>query len=317
MENYFIVDGHCDSIAHYVNHERTLSAPTEGGHWDIPRARNANVSLQFLAAFIETQYKPSKATWRGLELIEGVHRFVEAHSDQVFLIREKLDLNRIPEPTKIGVLLSVEGGEILGENLFMVDTIFRLGVRSLGLTWNQRNALADGVGEKETHSKLTHLGQAVVKRMNQLGMLIDVSHLNEEGFWHVLDLTEYPVAATHSCAQSLCPHPRNLTDPQLRALAKQKGIVGVNFYPEFLKGNSPVTRQDVVRHISHIAEVAGVETVGFGSDFDGIDATPKGLENVSDYTYLIEDLEKIGFSNKEIEQISGGNFIRVLSDVLK
>lgn len=317
LKKYYIVDGHCDSIIHFVKRERTLSSPSEGGQWDIPRARSANVSLQFLAAFIETQFKPSMATWRGLELIEGVHRFVEANTESVFLVREKSDLNQIPDPARLGVLLSVEGGEILGENLFMLDIIFRLGVRALGLTWNQRNALADGVGESETRSRLTHLGEEVVKRMNQLGMLIDVSHLSEAGFWHVLELSEFPIAATHSCAQSLCPHPRNLTDTQLRALAKHRGIVGVNFYPGFIKESGPVSRRDVVRHICHIAEVAGVETVGLGSDFDGIDETPEGLANVADYPSLLDDLAKVGFSTKEIEQITGQNFVRLLSDVLK
>jgi membrane dipeptidase len=317
LKKYFIVDGHCDSIIQFTNQERTLAIPSEGGQWDIVRARNADVALQFMAAFIETKYKPLMSTLRGIELIESFHRFVQENSDQVFLVQGKSDLDKIPDPKRIGVLLSVEGGEIIGENLFMLDAIFRLGVRALGLTWNQRNALADGVGEKETQSRLTRLGQEVVMRMNELGMLIDVSHLNENGFWHVLELSKYPIAATHSCSSALCPNPRNLTDAQLRALAKNKGVVGVNFYPGFLRESDPVTRKDVVRHISHIAEVAGVETVGFGSDFDGIDETPDGLENVSDYSYLLDDLMKAGFSSKEIEQISGRNFMRLLSEVLK
>lgn len=317
LNKCFIVDGHCDSIGYLSNQGRTLSVPNEGGQWDIPRAKSSDISLQFMAAFIETKFKPFMATIRGLELIETIHDFVEENSDQLFLLETKSDLSRIPDPAKIGVLLSVEGGEIIGENLFMLDIIYRLGVRSLGLTWNHRNALGDGVWEHETKSRLTKLGQEAVKRMNQLGMLIDVSHLNENGFWHVLERSKYPIAATHSCAYSLCPNPRNLTDDQLRALAKNKGIVGVNFYPGFLKESGPVTRKDVVRHISYIAEVAGVETVGFGSDFDGIDETPDGLENVSDFSYLLDDLTKAGFSAKEIEQISGRNFLRVLSDVLQ
>ena len=199
----------------------------------------------------------------------------------------------------------------------MLDIIYQLGVRALGLTWNQRNALADGVGEEGTQSRLTNFGQEVVLRMNELGMLIDVSHLNEPGFWHVLDLSRDPIVATHSCAKALCNHPRNLTDQQLRALAKHKGVVGVNFYPRFLRETGPATREDVVRHICHIAEVAGVETVGLGSDFDGITEVPKGLEHVGDYSYLIDDLTKVGFSTKEVEQISGRNFMRLLSNVLK
>ncbi|TGE32268.1 dipeptidase [Desulfosporosinus sp. Sb-LF] len=317
MENYFIVDGHCDSLIHFVEGERTLNDPSEGGQWDIPRAKQAGVSLQFLAAFIETKYKPAMSSWRGLQLIEGAHRFIADHAEQVFLVQKKLDLKQIPDPTRIGILMSVEGGEILGENAFMLDIIFKLGVRALGLTWNQRNALADGVGEVCTQSRLTNLGQEVVLRMNELGMLIDVSHLNEAGFWHVLELSKHPIAATHSCAKALCPHPRNLTDPQLRALAKQKGVVGVNFYPRFLKETGPTTRNDVVRHISHIAEVAGVEAVGLGSDFDGISETPEGLEHVGDYYRLLNDLAKIGFSTLELEQIAGRNFMRLLSSVLK
>lgn len=312
-----IVDGHCDSLIHYVNGERTLNDPSEGGHWDLDRARLGGVSLQFMAAYIETKYKPTMATWRGLQLIEGAHRFIGEHQDQVFLVQEKLDLEKLPDPARLGVLLSVEGGEIIGENIFMLDIIFKLGVRALGLTWNQRNALADGAGEADTQSRLTHLGQEVVGRMNKLGMLIDVSHLNEAGFWHVLELSKYPIVASHSCAKTLCDHQRNLSDEQLRALAKQKGVVGVNFYPRFLKETGKVTRQDVVRHIYRIAEVAGVETVGLGSDFDGIDETPEGLGHVGDYPYLLDDLAKIGFSTLEIEQIAGGNFMRLLSNVLK
>ena len=317
MENFCIVDGHCDSLIHFVNGERTLRDPSQGGHWDTQRAKLAGISLQFMAAYIEEMYKPAMATWRGLQLIEGAHRFIADYPDQVFLVLGKQELQQIPDPARIGILLSVEGGEILGENLFMLDIIYKLGVRALGLTWNQRNALADGIGEFKTQSRLTNLGQDVVLHMNKLGMLIDVSHLNEAGFWHVLELSKAPIAATHSCAQALCSHPRNLSDQQLRALGKHKGVVGVNFYPQFLKETGRTQREDVVRHICHIADVAGVETVGLGSDFDGINEVPEGLEHVGDYSGLLEDLIKVGFSTREIEQISSRNFMRLLTDVLK
>ncbi len=290
---------------------------TQGGHWDIQRARLSRLSLQFLAAFIETKYKPHRSVQRGLELIAGAHRLISNNSDHIFLVRGKHDLERIPDPTRLGILLSVEGGEILGEDLYMLDIIFELGVRALGLTWNQRNAIAAGVGEADTQLKLSDFGQEVVRHMNKLGMLVDVSHLNEEGFWHVLEVSKDPIAATHSCAKALCGHPRNLTDQQLQALGRHKGVVGVNFYPQFLKETGGANRDDVVRHIYHIAEVAGVETVGLGSDFDGIEETPEGLEHVGHYHYLQEDLIKVGFSTQEVEQIMGRNFLRLLSDVLK
>ena len=317
MGNPYIVDGHCDSLIHFVENNRTLNDPAEGGQWDLQRAKRSGVALQFLAAFIQTKYKPNRSLQRGLQLIEGAHRFIAKHPGQVFLVQNKLDLEQLPDPTRLGILLSVEGGEILGEDLFMLDIIYQLGVRALGLTWNQRNALAAGVGEADTHLKLSKLGQEVVQRMNKLGMMVDVSHLNEAGFWHVLEISQDPIAATHSCAKALCNHPRNLTDQQLRALRRHGGVVGVNFYPPFLKESGVVTRADVVRHICHIAEVAGVETVGLGSDFDGIEETPEGLSQVGDYHSLREDLIKTGFSGQEVEQIMGRNIMRVLSDVLK
>src|SRR5665648_628 len=202
MNNSYIVDGHCDSLINFVENDRTLNDPSQGGQWDLQRARRAGVALQFLAAFIQTKYKPHKSLQRGLQLIEGAHRFIANHSDQMFLVQTKLDLELLPDPTRLGILLSVEGGEILGEDLFMLDIIYRLGVRALGLTWNQRNALAAGVGEADTQLRLSKLGEDVVQRMNQLGMLVDVSHLNESGFWQVIEVSMAPIAATHSCAMA-------------------------------------------------------------------------------------------------------------------
>lgn len=316
MKDFWVVDGHCDSLIDYLEGKRTLCDPKEGGHWDIKRAREGKVILQFLAAFIESQYKPEQASRRGLELIHAAHRFIQENAESVYLIRTQKDLPQLPYAEKIACLLSVEGGEILGESLFMLDVIFELGVRALGLTWNQRNALADGVGEK-TNSRLTRFGESVIHRMNELGMIVDVSHLNEAGFWHVLELSNQAILASHSCAYALCPHQRNLTDEQLRALAQNHGLVGVNFYPAFLTHENEARLSDVVLHITHIAEVAGVESIGIGSDFDGIDRTPNGLEDVEKYSGLSEALLEAGFNTQEVEQIMYKNFMRFLSTVIK
>jgi len=312
----WIIDGHCDSILDFAEGQRGLDDSSAGGHWDLVRAKQARVGLQFMAAFIQTKFKPDLATLRGLELIEAVHRFVDQHPADTFLVQSRAELARLPEAGRVGLLLSVEGGEILGESLFLVDIIHKLGVRALGLTWNQRNALADGVGETGTNSRLTSFGKRVVQRLNDLGILVDVSHLNEPGFWHVLDIATQPIIASHSCAKALCDHRRNLTDDQLRALARQRGVVGVNFAPDFLRAGGRATRQDVVRHIQHIADVAGVETVGLGSDFDGIETVPAGLEHTGDLPMLVEDLRTAGFSPAEVELICHGNFFRVLQEVL-
>ncbi|CAA7602488.1 Membrane dipeptidase (Peptidase family M19) [Acididesulfobacillus acetoxydans] len=316
MNKPYVIDGHCDSIGDYSSERRSLRGQ-EGGQWDLERARRGRVGVQFMAAFIESEYKPARATMRGLELIAALHRFVSDNGERVFLIQGRDDLKRIEPESKTGLLLSVEGGEILGESLFLLDIIHRLGVRALGLTWNQRNAIGDGVGEQGSQGRLSHFGERVVRRLNELGMIVDVSHLNEAGFWHVLELSSAPIVASHSCARALCDHPRNLTDGQLKALARNKGVVGLNFCPAFLSDSGRAERRDVVRHISHIAEVAGVDVIGLGSDFDGIAETPDGLENVSTLPLLAEDLERAGFSSQEIGQIYAKNFERLLSNVLR
>lgn len=315
LEALWVVDGHCDSLGDYLMVKRTLKDPNEGGHWDLVRAKEGNVALQFMAAFIESEYKPDRATYRGIKLIEAARRFINENTDSVFLITKKEDLIKLPDKHKVGIFLSVEGGEILGDSVFMIDTIFRLGIRALGLTWNQRNAIGYGVGESQNKG-LTSFGQRVIRRMNELGMLIDVSHLNESGFWDVLELSQYPIVASHSCAKALCSHPRNLTDQQLKSLSANGGVVGVNFNPTFLTHNLPAKREDVVRHICHIAEVAGVATVGLGSDFDGIPDVPELLADATQYPSLAQDLIKAGFSKGEIEQIFNKNFMRLLKSVL-
>ncbi|MDR3288164.1 MAG: dipeptidase [Peptococcaceae bacterium] len=313
----WIIDGHCDSIGEYANGERVLlGAEGEKGQWDIKRAGAGNIRLQFMASYIEANYKPYRAMERGLQLLDASWRFAQENTDAVFLVLTKEDVRQLPHPEKLGLLLSVEGGEILDGQLFMLDIIYRLGVRALGLTWNQRNALADGVDEEETGGRLTRFGRQVIRRMNTLGMLIDVSHLNQAGFWQVLEISDRPVIASHSCAQALCPHRRNLTDDQLRALAVKRGVAGVNFAPAFLVAEGAARLHDVIRHIQHMADIAGVEVIGLGSDFDGIPEGPEGLEHAGCYPQLIEALSKAGFASREISQITHENFQRVLLETL-
>jgi len=302
LHEYWIADGHNDSVIKYQAGECDLRKPDGYGHWYLEGAEKAALGLQIMAMYIESEYKPFQASWRGLQLIESALDFIEANRRKLIPINKKRDLSKLGG-SRIGILISVEGGEILGESLFMLDIIYRLGVRALGLTWNQRNAIADGVGEEYSKNGLSLFGRRVIAEMNNLGMLIDLSHLNEPGFWDVLQLSNKPVVASHSCAHALCNHPRNLSDEQLRALAEAGGMVGINFCPDFLRQTGQAKIDDVIRHICHIAEVAGVDSVGFGSDFDGITSTPEGLENVEKFNCLREMLEKSGFNREEMAKI--------------
>ncbi|NLP43108.1 MAG: membrane dipeptidase [Peptococcaceae bacterium] len=317
MDNIWIVDGHCDSLGDYINSKRDLMGKSGGGHWDLVRAREGKIGLQFFAAYIESDYKPYLAMQRGLEYIEAALRFVDQNLEQVFLVKTNADISHLAKTDKIGILLNIEGGEIIGESLFMLDIIYRLGVRSMGLTWNERNAIADGVGETNSKGGLSKFGHKVISKMNELGMLIDVSHINQAGFWDVVGQTSQPIVASHSCVKRICNHPRNLDDQQIKALADVKGVIGVNFCPEFLNETGQASTEDVIRHICYIAEIAGVDTVGIGSDFDGITSTPHGLEDVSKMGGLIEKLRAVGFDTAEIQKICYGNFVRLLKDVLK
>lgn len=316
MRDYMIIDGHCDSLGDLVNGKRSLKDKSGAGHWDLERAIQAKVRIQFFAAYIESEYKPFTAVKRGLELIQGALQFVEENKEKVFLIKHSGDIEKLGFNRPVGLLLSVEGGEILGSDLFMLDIIYNLGVRSLCLTWNERNAIGDGVGER-TDSRLTDFGINVIQRMNRLGMVIDISHLNERGFWHVREVSLQPFIASHSGAYKVCAHPRNLKDEQIKALAEAKGVIGVNFCPDFLRDNGQAGIDDVVRHICYIAEIGGIDCIGLGSDFDGIPAVPEGLEGIEKVPALSSKLRQAGFKEEEIEKIFYKNFERLLLSVLK
>lgn len=315
MENYsdihknmLVVDGHCDTLLDLYNNNRSFWEHNKAGHLDWPRLKLGKINLQFMAIYIEPQYKPFGALCRTLEILDYYH------SLNLTTLTNKEHLNSL-NPNSHLFLLAIEGGEALEGKLSTLRVLFKLGIRSITLTWNQRNKIADGVGEKESRGGLTNFGREVIKEMNRLGMLIDVSHLSEPGFWDVISLSKAPIAATHSCCSALYDHPRNLTDKQLKALGEKQGIIGINFFPGFL-GNKSAKIDDVVAHIEHAAEYAGLDHVGIGSDFDGIETTPEGLEDATMLPKLTETLLKRNWQEDNVHKVLGGNFIRVLQEVL-
>ncbi len=214
---------------------------------------------------------------------------------------------------RANVLLSIEGGEAFGISVEGVDEMDALGVRLATLTWNTPNALAQPamVGNEEG---LKPFGREVVRRMHALHMAVDVSHLNERGFWELMEMGPSPMAS-HSCVHRLCPCPRNLTDDQLRALIHGKGFVGINFYSGFLNPDLQADLDTVVDHMAYICDMGGEDIVGFGSDFDGIDGYPEGLRTAADVPALIDRLQKRGFGRSLTEKIAGLNFKRYLESI--
>ncbi len=305
-----LVDGHCDSIAGHVAGEWDLTVG--GGRLSLPMLRQAGVAVQFFACFVKEDGKPESLILRGLELVEGCRRLIAENPADLCLLETAARLDEVLDTGKTAILLSVEGGKILGGKLFMLSLLYRLGVRSLILTWNYANDLAGGVREP---GGLTTFGRDVVREMDRLGMLVDVSHLSDPAFWDVLDVSVRSVIASHSCCRSLYDHPRNLTDGQIKALAEQGGVIGINFYTEFLTGGKAAL-EDVVRHVDHVCSLVGPDFVGLGSDFDGCESLPVGLENAGCLPALMQALLDRGYSEENTAKIAGGNFLRVIRQVL-
>lgn len=310
-----VVDAHCDTLTAMPEQNRRLGAYSGGGQLDLPRLKTGGIKMQFFAAFIAPEFK-TLAARRTLELIDLFHREMEENKKDIQHVKSQAEMMKAFNSGKIAALLSVEGGEALEGSIGVLRMLYRLGVRSLTLTWNGRNELGDGVGEERTGGGLTSFGSAVVEEINRLGMLADVSHLSEKGFWDVLKVSGQPVIASHSNCKALCEHPRNLSDEQIRALSKEGGVMGITFVPAFLGGNKPSVKE-VLDHIDHAVAIGGVGCVGLGSDFDGTDSIPVGLEDCTRFPAVTRGLIDRGYPDNAIKKILGGNFLRILGQVLK
>lgn len=304
-----VLDAHADTVL-ALEAGRALDVWGDAGHADLPRLLAGGVRYQVFALFIEPDYKPERALARVLHLWDTLRRALDGRV-QLCTGPQDLAAEAIP-PGRLGAILSIEGGEVVGTDLAILRVLHHLGVRAMGLTWNERNAIADGAGESDAGGGLTRFGRSLVAEMNRLGMIVDVSHLCRRAFWDVLAVSRRPVVASHSNARALCDHVRNLDDEQIRALASGGGVLGMNFFADFLDADPG--RADIARvcdHIDHICGLVGPEHVGLGSDFDGISRAPVGLEDVSRLPALTEALLRRGYSEQDLGGILGGNFLRV------
>ena len=295
---YKVCDAHCDTLSHLVS-----GGTLENATVTPERLAAGGVSLQVFALF---------ATYgRGIEPYEKARRMLSAAGEfPVPVLTGALPAALPDAPTGV---FSIEGGEILQgslERFAEFDAAAR--VRMIALTWNFENEI--GYPAKNgPEGGLKPFGLSLVREMNRKGVLCDVSHLNEAGFWDVIEHSTLPPVASHSNARALCEHTRNLTEAQIRAVIEKKGYIGVNFYSAFLAGGRAATLEDVYRHVDAILQLGGEDVVGFGSDFDGIDAWPEGLANPADFPALLNFLAaRGGYAPEVLEKIAGGNLFRVL-----
>ncbi|MBO0729515.1 MAG: membrane dipeptidase [Acidimicrobiaceae bacterium] len=266
-----------------------------------------------------------------IENLENLRRSREAMTPPSPVVLCGADIPDSPDG-RVRFLLHLEGGSPLEGSMMALEALFELGVRSMQPTWNLRNELGDGVRERHTSGGLTAFGVAVVTRMEQLGMVIDLAHMSEPGFWHALEVTNGPVIVSHANSRAVYDHPRNLGDDQVRAIAERGGVVGIHTLPTFTGAGEP-TIEDLVRHVEHFVEVAGIEHVAFGGDFVACDGprpsrealfhdprhappTLEGLQEAHDLPNFTRALLERGFADKEVRAILGANYQRVLREVL-
>lgn len=317
-QDAIVVDGHCDTLGEVLRGVRRLQERSTVGHVDLPRLREGGVTAQVFACFVPVDEYRRGAARHALQRLDQLHQALEDQDGDLglALARNAEDIRRAKAAGQVASILGLEGAEAIEGSLEVLRCFYRLGVRVLGLTWNFRNEVADGVSEGVQARGLTPFGRQVVEECNRLGVLIDVSHLAPPGLRDVLEASRHPVMASHSNAAALCDHPRNLTDKQIEAIAERGGVVGVTFVPSFLVNpGSAASIAHVLDHIEHLLRVAGVDHVMIGSDFDGIDYAPHGLEDVTRYPAITAGLLARGHDELTVRKVLGLNFLRVFEQV--
>ncbi len=325
-----IVDSHIDTMMN-VLHENTWLPDIDIGentslHADIPKLEEGGINVGFFAAFTEGYYDNNpRSISRTLALIHALYWMEENNQDHFQIAKTTFDIWNTVQAGKIAAVPTIEGAYSLEEHnaIELLHQYHDLGIKAIGFNWNYSNALGEGANQiygdparTPSNGGLTQLGAQVAKEMNKLGMVIDVSHMSENTFWDVLEITDAPIMATHSGVKALKNHQRNLTDEQLIALAENGGVVGIVFYPVFLTDNPSAYVTDIADHIDYAVDLIGIDHVAIGSDFDGSDM-PSDLQSATELYKLTDELQNRGYSDEDIEKILGKNTLRLLLEVEK
>jgi len=349
------IDSHIDTVQRVLVMGEDLGKRWDAGHVDIPRLQEGGTHAPFFALWVPVYFPGAEAVRRTLDLRDAMQSVLDTHKDQMELATTAADIRRIVKAGKISVFLTVEGGHTIDDDLRVLRMYYQLGVRSMTLTHSRNNNWADSATDKPVHNGLTDFGREVVREMNRLGMLVDVSHVADKTFYDTLSVTSKPVIVSHSSMRAISPVPRNVTDEMLWALAKNGGVIGISFGEGFVNPKDAealesaiktettgpaltgralddyaaedvrnlfgtrvkvaATVADVVDHIDHAVRIAGIDHVGIGSDFDGVSGPPNGLDDVSKMPALIEVLLERGYAERDVKKILGENYLRVIREV--
>jgi membrane dipeptidase len=360
-----LIDMHADTVQRMVDEGADINMRLADGHLDAARMKDGGLDAQFFSIWVEPQFFGGggrSAVERADKQIAAVRALAERHPETWELATTAADIRRISAAGRLAALMGLEGGYAIDERLENVEKYYRLGVRYMSPAWSVSLSWAGSSGDAAGETRgLNEFGRAVVREMNRLGIMVDVSHVSDKTFWDIVETSTKPVIATHSGVRSIVNVPRNLTDDQLRALARTGGLCAVVFYPRFIEPGwedaqrkvdaeiaplvaeasrkaqgtpaqkklardrvrereyarrlPPVAVARVVDHIDYIVRLVGVDHVGIGSDFDGIQAVPHDLATVADFPNLTAELLKRGYNESNISKILGGNMLRVMEEV--
>ena len=316
-----VIDTHNDFISVSLSNRIAFDASLQGRtHSDLNRMFKGGIDAQFFSIFGGGDIGFAHA----MQEIDSVYAIAQRNPDRVALATSPAELKKAARSGKLAALMGVEGGHMIEDDLAKLQTLYNRGVRYMTLTWNNSTLWASSAAE-ETSGKipvnkrgLNSFGQQVVQKMNEMGMMVDISHVGEKTFWDVMKIVTKTVIASHSRIYHFAPVPRNLKDDQIDAIGKNGGVICVNFYSGFLdstfdKKSARPPLSKLIDHIDYIAKRIGVDHVGLGSDFDGIGSSPQELDGVQDFPKITRALIERGYSNKDIRKILGGNVLRVFA----
>jgi membrane dipeptidase len=310
-----VFDGHMDTPLRMVDDGVDLGTRRESGHADLPRLAEGGVDAVFLAAWIDPAFADGRARARAEALISAVREAANAHPERCAFATTGDEVRAAAASGRIALLSGIENGQALEGDPANVARLRSLGARYLTLTWMNSNELGDAAGADPLSKGLTPLGREVVAEMESCGMLVDLAHAAPGTFWDVVEIARRPVVVSHAATEARGPHPRNVTDEQIRAVAATGGLVGVAFYPAYLDPASGRCGRDaIVEHLLRILEVAGADHAALGSDLDGIPRLPEGFRGAQDFTLVAADLEARGVTGDELAKVLGGNWLRMLDD---
>lgn len=308
-----VIDGHMDTPLRLVDENVDIGARLPDGHADLVRLKEGGVDAIFMAAWIDPEIPEGLRMKRAERLLDSIRGVAARHPERAAFATDTAGVRQAAASGRIALLAGVENAEALDGDPANAARLKELGARYLTLTWMNSNVFADAAGGERRHGGLSELGRRLVDRLNELDLLIDLSHASGETFEEVLERSARPPIVSHSATEAMGPHPRNLSDAQLRALAARGGVMGVNFFPRYLAPRTGACDLGtIVDHLERAIQVAGPAHIALGSDLDGIPQLPDGFAGAEDFPLIAAELGRRGVAGADLAAVLGGNWLRAL-----